>query len=455
MRRFEVKTTLYAVTLLMLLLVISRSDVRAQPSRLADLQTVEGAEADTTLAPTPSLNEEQPGDDDDGEKASNDTFTWRTAAGRYTDPSSFFSLHGYVDGVFGGSSADWNAPDPTRPGPPGQLLVPNTSRSSFSSDAALFFAAEPSSHTQMMLEIHLVSDPSGKGAAGPGGLTLAVTEATASWDVIDSYLKVSGGMYWAPFGIVNGDWLGAENLFTLLPKASGAFPAHYNERGVRISGAKALTQNTGFNYVFSVGNGLQAFDISGQRSFDQNTDKTVTGRIGFFPGFGEKLNVGASHATGRLREAANEQMAAGNPQAYRATFTASGLDATWRSEKFAARAYFIHSTENLEGASSITRDGFTAEASYVLELGNPLFNIGALKPKFRFDIVGVDQLRSDDANATDTYTSAVYSLGVSLYPTESYLFDNFYVSLEYHFQTEIQGPALDNDRFVARITAKF
>ena len=32
------------------------------------------------------------------------SYRWRTAGGKYLDPTSFFSLHGYVDGVFAGRS---------------------------------------------------------------------------------------------------------------------------------------------------------------------------------------------------------------------------------------------------------------------------------------------------------------------------------------------------------------
>ena len=106
------------------------------------------------------------------------------------------------------------------------------------------------------------------------------------------------------FGVLselfNQDWLGAQNNFSLIPRASGAYPVHYNERGVRLNGAFELGENMGLNYVVSVGNGVNNFNISGQRSSDTNNGKTVTGRVGFFPGIGMDLNIGISYMSGKF-----------------------------------------------------------------------------------------------------------------------------------------------------------
>ena len=125
-------------------------------------------------------------------------FSWQTPAGNYTDPTSFFSLHGYVNGVFAGTSKDWLAPDPTKLGPPGQLLVPNTKNSSFAYDFALIFGSELTERTRILLETHYVVDPSGSGAAGPGGITVAITEAAGSFDIIPKYLTMTAGLFWSP-----------------------------------------------------------------------------------------------------------------------------------------------------------------------------------------------------------------------------------------------------------------
>ena len=129
-------------------------------------------------------------------------YQWVTPAGEYLDPTSFFSMHGYVNAVYAGESEEWTNPDPTQLGGPGQLLVPNTVNSSFQYDFALILSSEISERTRILVESHYVSDPSGGGAAGPGGITIAITEAAASFDLIPKYLTITGGLFWSPFGII-------------------------------------------------------------------------------------------------------------------------------------------------------------------------------------------------------------------------------------------------------------
>ncbi len=407
------------------------------------------------------LSEQENSEPED--QTSADPFQWKTMAGRYISPGSLFSLHGYVEGVFGASSKDWTSPDPSQIGPPGQLLVPNTSNASFAYDAALFFGSEITSSTQLLLELHLVSDPGGQGAAGPGGLTIALTEASASWAIFESALTLSGGIFWAPFGAINQDWLGAENLFTLIPRATGAFPAHFNERGIRLNGAFALAKNSGLNYVFTVGNGVQSFDISGQNSFDPNQNKTIMGRIGVFPGLANKLEIGYSFATGTLRDREDTAREPEDSLRYPADMTAHAIDLHWRHPRFTLRSYFLYSNESLDSFAvsqfalpDITRNGFLAEISYPLVLKNSISKrIGAITPKFRYDWIDGEQLNAENPASTNRFQTSVYSVGFNLYPAGNFEYDSFLLSFEYHFQDELEGQELSNDRFVFRITAKY
>jgi hypothetical protein len=385
-------------------------------------------------------------------------YAWKTAGQRRAVPLAFVSLHGHVQGVFGAPSRDWAAPDPTQVGAPGQLLVPNTGDSSFQYDAALFVSTDISAHTRALLELHLVADPGGQGEAGPGGLTLAVTEASASWDIYESYFTLGGGLFWSPFGIVNDDWLGSEALFLLLPRASAAFPAHFNERGVRVDGSRALGKGFGINYVVSVGNGVSSFDIDGQGAFDRDSGKTVTSRVGVFPGLGPDLALGASFAAGTLRERGDDTAPAGDVRRYSGAFTALGGDLVWLLGDLELRSYYIRSAEALGAGGGvsppdITRQGFMAEASYRLGVALPLGNVRAIVPKARFDWVSVDVLDATGAGATNLQTG-VYSVGVDVRSAGAV---GAVLSLEYHVQDEIKGFAtpLDNDRFVARLLARF
>lgn len=426
------------------------------------------APASPTPAPASPKRDADPVDEssvderDYGERRQGDErdlqYGWKTAGRHYVVPLAFVSLHGYLEGVFGAPSRDWNAPDPTQVGAPGQLLVPNTSASSFQFDAALFVSTDISAHTRSLLELHLVSDPGGQGAAGPGGLTFAITEASASWDIYKSYLTLAGGLFWAPFGIVNHDWLGGQALFSLIPRASAAFPAHFNERGVRLNGSKALGKGFGVNYVVSVGNGLDSFDIGGQRSFDLDDNKTVVTRVGIFPGLGPDLEVGASFAAGTLRALGDDGAAANDARRYPGAFQAYGGDLKWLLGDFALRSYYIFSLESLGASGAVDppdleRQGFMAEASYRFWVDLPLGNVRAIVPKARFDWVSVDVLDATGAG-TANMQAGVYSAGIDFRTAGTV---GAVLSLEYHLQDEIKGFAapLENDRFVARLLAKF
>lgn len=428
------------------------------PAPDAEASTPDAEAPGATRPPDESSTEE----DDYGERRQGQDrdlqYAWKTAGRHYVVPLAFFSIHGYLEGVFGGPSKDWTAADPTQVGAPGQLLVPNTGDSSFQFDAALFISTDTSAHTRSLIELHLVSDPGGQGAAGPGGLTFAITEASVSWDLYKSYLTLGGGIFWAPFGIVNIDWLGGQALFLLVPRASAAFPAHFNERGVRLNGATSLGKGFGLNYVVSVGNGVHSFDIGGQRSYDADNDKTVIGRVGLFPGLGPDLELGASFAAGTLREAGDATLMPGDARRYPGAFSAFGGDLTWLLGNLELRSYYIYSLESLGttmGVSppDITRQGLMAEASYRFWVDLPVGNVRAIVPKARFDWLSIDALDATGASAANMQTS-VYSFGIDFRSAGTV---GAVLSLEYHIQDELKGFAapLDNDRFVARLLARF
>jgi hypothetical protein len=438
-----------------------------------DTTTAPDTAAAPTTAPsaTPARPPATPGNDADessiderdyGERRQGEErdlqYAWKTAGRHYVVPLAFVSLHGYLEGVFGSYSKDWATEEPTQLGHPGQALVPFTANSSFQYDAALFVSTDISAHTRSLIELHLVSDAAGQGAAGHGGLTFAITEASASWDLYKSYLTLGGGVYWAPFGIVNIDWLGGQGLFLLVPRASGAFPAHFNERGVRLNGSKALGKGFGVNYVASLGNGVHSFDVDGQNAYDLDNGKTVMGRVGVFPGLGPDLEIGASFGAGTLRESGNAGVTAGDVLRYPSAFAAYGLDLVWKLGDLDLRSYYILSTETLEPSGGVTppaiaRQGFVAEASYQFWVDLPIGSVRAIVPKARFDWISVDALNDAGTAALDMQTS-VYSVGVDFRSAGTV---GAVLGLEYHIQEEIAGFAapLDNDRFLARLLAKF
>ena len=427
----------------------------------------------TAQTAPPEAHEVAPASGPDPEPAAPDhsaePFRWESVAGGYIDPTSVFALHGYVNGVFASSSPDWTEPDPTRPGPPGQLLVPNTDFASFQFDSGIILSSQISPRTAILVEVHAVTDPSGTGAAGPGGLTLAMTEATASWQMAEDVLRLSGGLYWAPFGTVNKDWLAAQNLFSLMPRASAAFPVHWNERGVRVDGALSFSEGAGINYVVSYGNGLEVPNITGQIGYNRNDSMAFVGRVGLFPGLAERLDVGFSFARTRLREPGEAEFdrPLDDPRHFGALIRAQGLDANLRLADATVRSYLIWSSEDLSSTApedpnpdDLRHIGFLLEGVYLLKLSRPVLSVGALAPKVRFDLAQIESLRGGGTEGAVDKGHTV-SFGINIYPSSeivesgAYPYRNFFVSLEYHLLREQTGPQLDNDRFVARITGRF
>ncbi|PCI36807.1 MAG: hypothetical protein COB53_08395 [Elusimicrobia bacterium] len=383
-------------------------------------------------------------------------YKWKTAASNYLDPASFFSLHGYVESVYASFSRDWTRADGAKVPDPGQVLVPNSNTSSFQYEGAIVIASEINPQTRLMMEIHLVSDPSGTGTAGPGGLTVILTEAVATYDFIPDLLSASFGQFWAPFGIVNQDWLGAQNLFALLPRASAAFPSHWNERGIRLDGVKAFSDSFAVNYVGSYGNGVKNYAISGQTSSDPNQNKTVMGRIGVFPGLGSRLEVGYSVAAGRLRQGEDPSQAVSSLTRYPATLEAHGVDLVARIEKLKIRSYAIHATEKLGAITatgntlgSLERTGFMVETSYPIDLKGGWRGITTIKPKARFDWVTIEDL-SSGGQLVGSHATSVYSLGFGAVWQQG-----FEMSFEYHVQNEHGRRELSDNRFVARAIVRF
>ena len=383
-------------------------------------------------------------------------FRWKIPGAKYLDPTSFFSFHGYVDGVYGSTSNEWTTAKAVGIGMPGQVLVPNTNVSSFSYDAAIFIGSEMSHNTRLMMEMHLVTDPSGMGAAGPGGLTFVLTEGTGSWDIHKELLTLSAGIFWLPFGTVNQDWLGAQNLFSLLPQASEALPTHWNERGIRLNGMKKLGEKSAINYVFSIGNGYESWSIMGQSSVDHNENKSGTGRVSLFPGLGDKLNVGFSYSFGDLNSQLNTGMDSLNLMRYPAEFSAYGADLKASIKNLSFRSYYIASKQILDissnlfaGSTTISRKGWMGELQYKFDISKLNIGFESINPKIRYDFLAADVLTEIDGG-TENYQNTTLSFGVNLYVN-----NQFYFALDYNICNEVNYAELNNDRFIARLTARF
>lgn len=373
-------------------------------------------------------------------------FEWQAPGGKYIDPVSFFSVHGYVNAVYAGESPDWTEGNFNGIGMPGQVIVPNTNNSSFANDEAIWLSSEVNENLTFMMELHLVNDPSGNGAAGPGGLTFVLTEANAKVRIIKNYLNISAGTFWSVFGIHNQDWLGAQNTFSLIPIASAAYISHHNEKGVRLDGFHE-DGDFGINYVLSLGNGYNAYDISGYDGWDANNNKMINGRVSVYPGLGKKLNIGASYANGILRDKVDESVSLTNIRAYNNSLEAIGVDLTLDLKFLNLRSYYIRSTQKLtnqnEGIDvSVRNQGLLIE-SYLRLKTDQISWLDSLEPKVRFDLL---DRANDPTGGNGNYSTFASGINFNI-------LSNMIVSFDYNILQEEND--LNNNRFIARTSLNF
>ncbi|MCM2258286.1 MAG: hypothetical protein NDJ94_21845 [Vicinamibacteria bacterium] len=353
-------------------------------------------------------------------------FRRRHASDRYADHESRFSLQGYVTGTFADFGEDF--PDPGFP-EPGQLLVPRTNDSSFQYDWALFLGSRLSERFEFVVETHFVT--AGDGSFEPD---ITTTEANVTWlATADGHaLRLSMGQFWAPFAGVNDDWFSAVNLFSTVPYAARAFPLHYNERGLKAEGEFDLGGNRGLNYAVSLGNGVSGFALSDQYGVDQNGDKTVQARVGFYP-VGPRFEFALSGATGRLRDGDDG-----------ARLDALAVDARYEAPRLEARGYALWSFERPDAASppDLARRGAMLEAA--VRLGGTVPGLREIWAKGRYDRSRVEQRSAAELD------DEVFAFGLDVRPER-----RVRLKLEAFRHRERDGRGLSDDGVAAQLTASF
>ena len=327
-----------------------------------------------------------------------------TPSGLYSDPASFFRVHGYATLRYGfvqdqlGTTVERAA----------QILVSQPSPRSgeneggFRSDAAVFIGAEPFEGLSSTVELHFVGN----------GLDPVLTEAKLTYDFLPAAperavsARLHAGRYWWPFGIHDREWFSAVNRFPLIsPVAGEVVPAHYNEVGLMLEGEALLSSTFGLNLALSIGNGVPGFTVRDAvrlTGFDFDGELAASGRIAAYVNSDDLLlEIGLSGAAGSLRNGTTptplETLQAGvldpsfqySPQQIAqlrglqpvneipASFRAAGVDLTLRSGGFIIDGYVYISEESLDRVEllasglpdSLPRQGFNVEVGYEFKTG--------------------------------------------------------------------------------------
>lgn len=402
--------------------------------------------AATGLIVASPLAADDTGEEDRGDEELLEEITRETPSSRYIDPASFFRFHGYVRAGLVEVGDELGA-DPNRAP---QILVSGISErtgkneSGFVGDAALFVGGEPFEGFSGTVEVHFVGN----------ALDPVLTEAKVRWEVLRgedraARLRLIAGRYWWPFGIHNEEWFSAVNEFGLVsPAASEVVPAHYNELGIMGEGEVILGSGTGLNYALSVGNGTPSFEVGDnveETSFDQDGDRTVTGRIGLVLNREWDVELGLSAASGGLREGIDPAFAASDVRRYPADFEAYGADVSVAWGGLETRAYYYASEEELEAAptDALDRDGVTLEAGYTFPIDRPRFE--SLSLLGRYGVANEDTLAGGELEWSQ--------YGIAL---KAQLSRSFHGSVAYVTQEEDEdSPELDDDALIAWLVFEF
>ena len=142
---------------------------------------------------------------------------------------------------------------------------------------------------------------------------------------------------------------------------------------------------------------------------------------------------------------------------YPSNFNALGADLTLELEKFKLRSYLIASQQLLDISSNnvsantteIGRFGLMGEVQYKLNTSKLNIGFESIVPKVRYDYLASDALTTA-IGTTENYQNRTVSFGVNFHVN-----NQFYFALDYNICDEINHAELNNDRFIARMTARF
>ena len=246
-------------------------------------------------------------------------------------------------------------------------------------------------------------------------------------------IRILAGKFIVPFGRFNKDL--HPTPINKVPDRPHGFrdilPQTYNDVGLWVTGAKAISDDNRIVFDVFVVNGLAGVDGDGIRSMRDNVedvddDKAVGGRLGIeapYAGF----DLGASIYTGKYAEdAAGESL----------RLTMFGVDASYQRAGLVLRGELVRASQDATGGD-LTKTGGYVQASY-------LFDNGIVEPVVRFSMRNMPD--QPDPVDDDSRLSA----GVSFYISSSSS-----VRLAYSANMEESGFEQDNDTFVTQFNIIF
>jgi hypothetical protein len=243
-------------------------------------------------------------------------------------------------------------------------------------------------------------------------------------------VSILAGKFLVPFGRFNKD-LHPSTVNKVPGRPIGftdIMPVGYNDVGLWITGAKAISDDNRIVFDVFVVNGLAGAAGDGIRDLRDNVedvddDKAVGGRLGIeapYTGF----DLGASIYSGKYAEDASGE---------NLRLTMFGVDGSYQRAGFVLRGELVRAKQDVTGDDE-TKTGGYVQASYLLDNG-------IVEPVVRFST------RDMPGDALD---QSRFAAGVSLYISSSSS-----VRLAYSANTEKTGFEEDNDTFVTQFNVIF
>lgn len=308
----------------------------------------------------------------------------------------------------------------------------------------LYIAALAKVHPRVSIFGEVEYEHTGGIKAGEsGGVEIRIDRAFIDWKVVDQYLTLRIGTFNPPFGYELAEYVAPIRKFESRPIYVEEIIFHeWVDTGLWGRG-QLKSPLGGILYDLSVLNGPDSLKgEDGRQNRDNNSDRTVLGRIALAPNIGEAgySEVGFSYTKGKYDAAAQKE------------FKMIGVDARVQLMGLDLRGEYAKRSGDDEGAVRADEKGYYVQASYKILQGRTLINY--LEPKIRYDQSEVDKdtggknkIEKTQLTEDDEFSRITVGINWSPYP-------HFLFKTEYQFIDEDKAD-LDNDGFMISAVVDF
>ncbi len=257
--------------------------------------------------------------------------------------------------------------------------------------------------------------------------SIAVDRAFIDWRAVDQYMTLRIGTFNPPIGYELAEYVAPVRRFESRPFFVDEILFHeWVDAGVWGRG-EIKTPAAGIIYDLSVLNGPKGLTQGDRQNRDNNSDRTILGRVAFAPNIGDVgyTEIGISYATGKFDTTAEDE------------FKIFDIDARFQMNGLDIRGEYADRSGDDQGTIDADASGYYLQTSYKMLQGRKYINY--IEPKIRYD--------NSDTNSGDEFSRVTVGVNYSPYP-------HFLFKTEYQFIDEDKTD-LDNDGFMISAVVDF